>query len=291
MGGFVKIDCGVLDSTLWNDHPALDLFFTSLFMAEPVELAEPTCTYAVRSLDIDGFIVPPGWYGIVRAAGVAIVRRNGRYQPEDGLAALERLAAPDPESRSSKFGGRRLVRVEGGFIVLRYQDFRDRDYTSAARSKRWRDRKRGDATRRVDTGERRDNTQAEAEAEAEGIREREEGIAPSALALPLPSVGPEFPVAGSRAPWTCPADFAAELVKLYPNVAILAEMEKAAVKIKRGAVTKKTPKGMPKFLMSWMERVQNSARPTTQPEAERRNFLKPGERPTYTGDHRTKEPA
>jgi hypothetical protein len=62
----------------------------------------------------------------------------------DGLSALERLASPEHESRSSAFDGRRLVRVDGGFILLNYDKFKTIDYTNADRQRRHRDKKKGD---------------------------------------------------------------------------------------------------------------------------------------------------
>lgn len=136
---YVKLDTGILNSTLWVDRECREVFITALLMAEPVEATESLATYEVRSLDKTPFVVPAGWYGIVRAAGVGIVR-FAMTDPDAGMAALERLAAKDPESRSQDFEGRRLVRVDGGFIVLNYFKYRDRDHTSATRSKRYRDR-------------------------------------------------------------------------------------------------------------------------------------------------------
>jgi hypothetical protein len=59
---------------------------------------------------------------------------------EEGLSALERLGSQDKESRSHAFEGRRLVRVDGGYIVLNFQVYRERDHTSADRSRRYRER-------------------------------------------------------------------------------------------------------------------------------------------------------
>lgn len=164
---FVKLDCGILDSTLWPDRIARELFITALLMAEPYEIVEPEPQIAVRGLEQTGFIVPPGWYGIVRAAGIGIVRRAG-IDPEEGLDALERLGATDQESRTPRFEGRRLVRVNGGFLALNFDLYRSRDYTSAERSRRYREKKLAsrvtELTTRVTP---RDITQAEAKAEAE----------------------------------------------------------------------------------------------------------------------------
>lgn len=139
---FVKLDCGILDSTLWVDREARELFVTALLMAEPFELREKASQISIKSLDETGFIVPVGWYGRVEAAGIGIVRRAG-MEVEAGLAALERLGNPEMESRTPDFGGRRMVRVAGGFIILNFSKYREKDHTAAERSKRYRDKKMG----------------------------------------------------------------------------------------------------------------------------------------------------
>ena len=138
---FVKLDTGILDSTLWIERECREVFITALLLAEPYELRQPTEQYEVRRLEKTGFVIPPGWYGLVNAAGVGIVRR-ALVDPEPGMVALERLGSPDPESRSQDFEGRRLIRVDGGFIVLNFMKYRDRDYTGAERAKRYRERQK-----------------------------------------------------------------------------------------------------------------------------------------------------
>lgn len=134
---FVKLDTGILDSTLWVERECREVFITALLLAEPIELASPVEQIAVRTLEKTGFVVPPGWYGFIRAAGVGILRR-ALVDIEQGMCALEKLGALDPESRSPDFGGRRLVRVDGGYLVLNYMKYRDRDYSAAERQHRLR---------------------------------------------------------------------------------------------------------------------------------------------------------
>lgn len=160
---FVKLDCGILNSTLWSEKECREVFLTALLMAEPHELWEPSPQIAVDSLQETGFVVPAGWYGFIPAAGVGILHRAG-IDRERGMEALRRLGEPEETSRTPDFDGRRLVRVDGGYLVLNYMKYRDRDYTSAERSKRYRQRV---ASRRVKAASHRDITQAEAEAEAE----------------------------------------------------------------------------------------------------------------------------
>lgn len=163
MGGFVKLDVGILESSLWVERDARDVFLTALLMAVPFEAEKPLPQLEIRSLKETGWSVPPGWYGFVPAAGVGIVRRSLVHDTERGYDALEVLGRPDEASRTPDFDGRRLVRVDGGFVVLNFMKYRDRDYTAAERSKRWRERQKErlqrDATR-VDRDDTCDNTHA-----------------------------------------------------------------------------------------------------------------------------------
>ena len=154
---FVKLDCGILNSTLWFDKAARDVFVTALLMAEPYQLGEHEPQITVDSLAPTGWSVPPGWYGFIDAAGVAILHR-AKVDPEVGIEALRRLGDPEESSRTPEFDGRRLVRVNGGYIVLNYDKYRHRDYTTADRSRRYRERK---ASQRDVTQSHRDITQAE----------------------------------------------------------------------------------------------------------------------------------
>jgi hypothetical protein len=165
MAPFVKLDCGMLDSSLWIDKEARDVFITGLLMAEPFELQQPKPQLEVRAIKETGFIVPAGWYGIVRAAGTGIVRRAG-LKIERGLDALERLGAPDADSRSGDYEGRRVVRTDGGYLILNFAKYRERDYGAAERAKRYRERKRHAVASRDGVTRTRNVTQAEAEAEA-----------------------------------------------------------------------------------------------------------------------------
>ncbi len=154
---FVKLDCGLPNSTLWQDTDGTIIFISALCMAEPREFEESVAQIMTRSLELTGWAAPAGWYGFVPAAGAGIARTAG-MELERGLAALERLAAPDAQSRSQEHDGRRLIRVNGGFLVLNFQRYRDRDYTTAERSKRYRERH---SSRRDVTAQHRDITQAE----------------------------------------------------------------------------------------------------------------------------------
>jgi hypothetical protein len=168
---FVKLDCGILTSTTWMEKDVRDIFITALLMATPEEVTEDAPEISTHCLDHTGWIVPPGWYGFVHAAGPGICRM-AMVDREPGLAALEILSQPEPESRTQDFEGRRMVRVNGGFLILNFQKYRDKDHTAAARMRRFRERQK-DVLRRNDTSLKRNDTQAEAEAEAEADKKKE----------------------------------------------------------------------------------------------------------------------
>jgi hypothetical protein len=138
---FVKVDSQLLESSLWPLRPARDLFLTMLMMAKPIDITEPMTTYKVGSNEEDEFVIPPGEnYGLVEAAGSGIARR-AVVTDEEWEAALAELAGPDPESRNPRFDGRRIARVSGGFVVLNYGEYREKDY-STPRVQKFRERQR-----------------------------------------------------------------------------------------------------------------------------------------------------
>jgi hypothetical protein len=162
---FVKLDCNILNSSLWIDRDAREIFITALLMAVPHSLDEETQEYGIGSNEPTGWMIPPGEYGFVAAASVGICRQ-ACIEVDKGMAALIRLAQPEPDSRTPSFDGRRMVRVDGGFVVLNFRKYRDKDHTAAERQRRYREKKRNAATSRNGVTL-RNITQAEAEAEAD----------------------------------------------------------------------------------------------------------------------------
>lgn len=172
---FVKLDCGIVDSTLWADRDSREIFITALLMARPVEFDSPQEQIEVNTLALTGFKAPPGWYGFVEAAGPGIVRRAG-LDAESGLEALRKLGDPDSGSRTPTHDGRRMIRVAGGYLILNYMNYRDKDYTAADRMRRLRERRRNSVTRNVDTVTRKSDV---ADAKAYAYTEAKNKSAPS----------------------------------------------------------------------------------------------------------------
>jgi hypothetical protein len=138
---FVKLDCGVLDSSLWAEpSDVVKVFLTMLAMCD----AEGLC--------------PATAPGIAGRANLPLtkVRR-----------ILTKLEAPDADDRSGVAEGRRIQRVPGGYLITNYLAYRDKDYGAAERARRYRERKR-QAVTRDERDVTRNVTQGEAEAEGEG---------------------------------------------------------------------------------------------------------------------------
>jgi hypothetical protein len=144
---FVKLDAGLLDSTLWAARPQMEIFLVALLKAKPRRFDEPVREIAPDSTEPTGFTAPPGWYGFVESSGPGLVRAallERAFGPgfDEGMRALASLAQPEAESRSPAFAGRRLIRVDGGFVVLNFMDYRDRDHGAAERQRQYRERKK-----------------------------------------------------------------------------------------------------------------------------------------------------
>jgi hypothetical protein len=137
---FVKLDVKIMDSSVWIDMYVRDIFITALLMARPFQLEEPAEQLKVTSLDPTGFIVPPGLYGFIPAAGIGIINR-ALVPRKEGYRALEVLGSPDEDSRSQEFGGRRLVRIDGGYLVLNLMKYREMN-DGAERQRRYLARKK-----------------------------------------------------------------------------------------------------------------------------------------------------
>lgn len=95
----MKIFASILTSTLWALDDATRLVWITL----------------LALADKDGFVrASPS--GLSRLANVDEAR---------GREAIANLSAPDKDSGSQEYEGRRIEAVEGGFVVLNYKKYRD----------------------------------------------------------------------------------------------------------------------------------------------------------------------
>jgi hypothetical protein len=112
---FFKLDAGILDSSLW---------------AEPLHVRIVFITLGLKS-DRFGY-AKIGTVGLARAAGVTI------DEARDALVCLE---SEDPESRSKRENGKRIVRTDEGWYLVNHDVYRAKDHTAALRMERMRERR------------------------------------------------------------------------------------------------------------------------------------------------------
>lgn len=138
---YVKIDQDILDSSVWPDRDRRSVWFTMLVMARPQLISEPQVALDIDTMKPTGWMVPPGRYGMVRAASDGIADRD-KCSTDECLRQLRSLSQPDYQSRSPDFDGRRIARVSGGYIVLNYARYRDQEESSTERVRKWKNKKR-----------------------------------------------------------------------------------------------------------------------------------------------------
>jgi hypothetical protein len=117
--GFTKLDEGILRSSI---------------------MAEPSDVFKVWI----AFLASCGPDGIARVSAV-FISSVCRLDPAVVHKAIERLEAPDPDSRSETEEGRRIKRVDGGWFIVNYDKYRAFSYSASAeaiRARRYRERKK-----------------------------------------------------------------------------------------------------------------------------------------------------
>jgi hypothetical protein len=98
---FVKLYSSILTSSIWCEDDKTRILWITILL----------CT------DKDGFC----------QAAVPGLAAMARLTVEDTAAALAKLEGPDQYSRTQDHEGRRIEKVDGGWIVLTHGKYRDRD--------------------------------------------------------------------------------------------------------------------------------------------------------------------
>jgi hypothetical protein len=128
--GFAKLDDRILNSTIWEEDLATRIVFvTAICMARPITLIGPREAIDCLSDEPLELQVPAGFYGFVDASASGIIHQ-ARVDREDGAGALRKLQSPDRASSSKVLEGRRLLHVEGGFILVNFNLYRDKDFST-----------------------------------------------------------------------------------------------------------------------------------------------------------------
>ena len=130
---FAKIDENILRSTVWMDPDVCRVFITMLLLARPHESAEPLEVWELQEGEVKkaDYQIPPGSYGMV-AASVPGIAQAAVMPLEKTLECLEKLSSADPFSKSlvDGFNGRRIARVDGGFLILNFEKYRNKRHST-----------------------------------------------------------------------------------------------------------------------------------------------------------------
>ena len=99
--GFTKLFSSILTSSIWSEDDKTRILWITIL----------ACT------DRDGFC----------SGSVPGLAAMSRLSPTDTSTSLTKLESPDPFSRTSAHEGRRLQKVDGGWLVLNYGLYRDKE--------------------------------------------------------------------------------------------------------------------------------------------------------------------
>ncbi len=100
MSSYAKLFSSITESSLWSEPKEVRLLFVSM----------------LARADATGF-VEAALPGLARLANLTIP------EVEAAIAVLE---APDPHSKNPEYEGRRLHKAPGGWMLLNYEDYRNR---------------------------------------------------------------------------------------------------------------------------------------------------------------------
>lgn len=100
--GFTKLDSGIVSSSIWSEPPSTRVVWITMLAMSNSE-------------------------GMVRASASGI-QRLSNVTEEECAHALETLQDPDIDSRSLVHEGRRIERVDGGWLILNYTKYREFTY-------------------------------------------------------------------------------------------------------------------------------------------------------------------
>jgi hypothetical protein len=125
MSGYTKLDSEILTSTIWGESMGIRLtWITMLALAD-------------KNGEVHGSIP-----GLARLAGVP---------EEDCREGVSKFLAPDPDSRSKEYEGRRIQEIDGGWLLLNHAKYREkysREWKRERDAERIKERRLREATER-----------------------------------------------------------------------------------------------------------------------------------------------
>lgn len=239
MTGYTKLFSSIIASTIWrsSDHTRL-VWITMLAMADR--------------------------HGVVEASVPGLADMS-RVSVEQCRAALVELQEPDADSRSTEAEGRRIESVDGGWRLVNHGKYRDkmsaddrREYNRLYQQKR-RKPVRNPVRTEVDMYALSRHTEAEADTEAsQDVRtdspEPPDGSTPTVRPLLC------FDTVGAEKTFYLCEDQVSKWRTSYPALDVMAECHKAWSWLDANPTRRKTARGMPKFLVGWLNRATDSPR-------------------------------
>lgn len=176
--------------------------------------------------------------------------------------AITSFLAPDPDSRTKDYEGRRIEEIDGGWRLLnhaKYRAIRDEEERRAYKTEKQRQYRAqtvdncgqcGQMLNAVDSGGH--NAEAEAEAEAE--------LKTKTLASSDPSLSAIGSLPCLKGSWFFTQQDVDDWKEAYPAIDVIVELRKDREWLKANPEHRKTFKGMRRHVNSWLARAQNNAR-------------------------------
>lgn len=185
MAFFVKLFSGIVQSTVWREDLHVKVVWITLLALS----------------DWNG-IVCASVPGLASAAGVSV---------DQCREALERLCAPDEDSRTKEYEGRRIEPVDGGWFILNYVKYREMRDEERRKEQvrqavaRHRERKKAD----VSNGHQSKPLKAHKEASKEAVRTTvpslrsgDDVVPPVVVAVEAPFQAPASPLVAQVVAWS-----------------------------------------------------------------------------------------
>ncbi len=247
MHGFTKLFSTLITSTVWREGDKVRVvWITMLALA-----------------DKNG-VVPASVPGLAAMANVST---------EECRAALGVLLAPDVDSRTREHEGRRIEEVDGGWRLLNYAKYRemgrsvDRSEYLRVKQQEHRDKKRQPVSTTVNQSKPISEAEAEAEAntESDQVPISSSRLISSTAETPKPASSTEpalltFRCDGEPRSWDVTKPQVKRWRELFPSLDIGKECRAALAWVEADPTRRKTSKGMPRFLVGWFNKAQNSGR-------------------------------
>ena len=239
MAGYTKLFNSILMSSVWEESAETRIVWVTLLALSD------------QHGHVDGTVK-----SLARVSRVSIAACQ---------RAVDTFLNPDPADRSGVDEGRRLTPEQGGWLIVNHATYRTRMSLDERRDRdklRKRQARALSAARPQTSESVRDVSQAEAEAEAEAKadqkqirRKARKSVSPATRAEPPADTRLTFNTTGRPTAWHLTQAQVDDWVGVYPGLDVLGECRKASAWL--AANGRKTASGMPRFLVSWLNRTTN----------------------------------